>query len=185
MGCWNVKLNKFLWNLPAIEEPIRFHKLSPRRRFLAYAREREVILMDPLTGKQSSLGHFSDNPINSLSFSTDDRFLVVSTSDRRIVCFQTDDGNEAWTLTLPGSAASDLFWSKDLNTIACVSRDGFLRTFDIALKQMTSEIRLSVSDPVSIRSSPDEDELFILGLSGSILRVPCGDAAQSSFKISD
>ena len=173
IGCWDKKLGKMLWRIPAPKEPIRNEKFSPQHRFLSFTKEREVILVNPLTGEPSSLGHFSDTPITATSFSTDDRFLAVATSDRRIVCFHTDNGQEAWNIVLPGSPALDIFWSKDLCTLACVSRDGFLRTFDVHLRQMTAEIRLSLSDPVNIQSSPDEDILYVLGLNGTILRVPC------------
>lgn len=179
LGCWDKKLGKMIWQIPATKEPIRNEKLSPQRRFLSFIKEREVILVDPLTGKSSSLGKFSDTPITATRFSTDDRFLAVATSDRCIICFRTDNGQEAWRITLPGSAVTDIFWSKDLCTLACVSRDGFLRTFDVHLRQMTAEIRLSLSDPVNIQSSPDEDILYILGLNGTILRVSCNALSTS------
>lgn len=173
IGCWDSKLQKMIWSISAIKEPIRFQNISPQRRFLSYAKEREVILVNPRTGEQSSLRQFSDTPITSISFSTDDQFLAVGLSDRSVVCFSTDNGQEVWTLTLPGSAACDLFWSKDRRTFAALSRDGYFRIFDMDLRQMTAEIRLPLPDPVNIKSSPNEDTLYILGLNGTILRVPC------------
>jgi len=52
------------------------------------------------------------------------------------------------------------------------SRDGYLRIFDMDLRQITAETRLSLPDPVPIQSSPNEETLYNLGLKGLILRVP-------------
>ena len=175
MGCWDIKRSIFLWYIPAINKPIRFHKISPMKGLFSFVKEREVFVVNSFTGEQSSLSNFPDTPVTCTSFSTDDRYLAVATSDRKIFCFRTDNHTIAWTLNLPGSAASDVFWSSDRKTLATVSRDGFLRTFDIALQQMTSEIRLSIADPITIRSAPEENSLYILGLDGTILRIPCSD----------
>jgi len=173
LGCWDSKHRKLLWSTEAQTDPMRYQQLSFNRRLICYAREREIILVDAQSDKISSSIDLADIPIRNMHFSTDDQYLAVATADNRVLCFRTDNAKQVWDLHLPGGAASDILWSKDLHTIACLSRDGFLRTFDIELRQMTSEVFLSITDPISIRSSVDEDMLFVIGLSGTMLRIPC------------
>jgi serine/threonine protein kinase len=180
LGCWDGSREDFIWGTDVIAEPMRYQQLSPQKRFISYAKEREIVLIEAQTGKICSLINLEDIPIMNMRFSMDDQYLAVATADNRILCFRTDNSQPVWTLQLPGSAASDILWSKDLQTIVCLSRDGFLRTFDVTLRQMTAEIFLSITDPISVRSSIDEDILYILGLAGTMLRVPCNAYSKES-----
>ncbi|MBU6175331.1 MAG: hypothetical protein KGQ60_16085, partial [Planctomycetes bacterium] len=65
-------------------------------------------------------------------------------------------------------------WSEDGVTLACVSQDGFLRTFDTELRLMTAEILLPSKSPVGIRLSSAEDWLYVLDREGSLIRIQSG-----------
>jgi hypothetical protein len=59
-------------------------------------------------------------------------------------------------------------------TLVGVSQDGFLRTFDTQIAQMTSEISVDLKNPIGVKLSPEEDWIFILGRDGTLIRMPCG-----------
>jgi WD40 repeat protein len=152
-------------------------KMSSKGKYVSYVQEigkRCVILMDASTGMERTLDIFGDLDVLAFCFSSDDRYLAVALSDQRIVCFRTADGSFAWTIKVSGSSARDLAWSADGTTLACVGLDGYLRTFDVDLRLMTSEIMLQQKSPVGLRLSLDENWLYVIDRDGGLIRVPCG-----------
>jgi serine/threonine protein kinase/WD40 repeat protein len=175
--CWDVEADRLSWKQPSVEEKPRMPKMSSKGKYVSYVQEigkRCVILMDASTGMERTLDIFGDLDVLAFCFSSDDRYLAVALSDQRIVCFRTADGSFAWTIKVSGSSARDLAWSADGTTLACVGLDGYLRTFDVDLRLMTSEIMLQLKSPVGLRLSLDENWLYVIDRDGGLIRVPCG-----------
>lgn len=176
--CFDLDRDIVRWKLPSESEEPKIAKLSPKGAFLAYAKDRNrrsVYMVDVQSGREQTLEDFKDLDILAISFSTDDKYLTVSLSNNSIVCFRTSDGTRAWTLNVPGSAARDMVWSIDKTTLACVGLDGYLRMFDTDLRVMTGEVLLSLKSPMRLRTSPEEDWLYVLDRGGSLIRIPCHD----------
>lgn len=175
--CWDTMLNQLVWKQKSTTETPRLPTSSPQGSYVTYIKEQgkyEVCLIDTDRGEERNLEDFVDVPILNVCFSKNDRFLAVSLSDNSIVCFRTDTGSRVWMIKAPGSPVNDMVWSDDGVTLACVSQDGFLRTFDTELRLMTAEILLPSISPVRIRLSPAEDWLYILNREGSLIRIQSG-----------
>jgi serine/threonine protein kinase len=172
-GCWSLRDQTVLWRLSSRSELLRNLIVSPSKTYLVFSDDRYVELVDPQTGFKRTLGHFPEIDLNSLRFSHDERYLLVVCEDHRIVCYRTDDGSHAWTLPMTGSPAHDAAWSKDQRTILCVTRDGSIKTYDIALQQLTAEIPLPTRDLIRVLLSADERSIYVLDRTGQVLCVRC------------
>jgi serine/threonine protein kinase len=172
-GCWSLHNQTVLWRLSSRSELLRNLIVSPSKKYLVFADDSYVELVDPRTGFKRTLGHFPEIDLNSLRFSHDERYLLVVCEDHRIVCYRTDDGSHAWTLPMTGSPAHDAAWSKDQRTLLCVTRDGSIKTYDIALQQLTAEIPLPTRDLIRVLISADESWIYVLDRTGQVLCVRC------------
>jgi WD40 repeat protein len=152
----------------------RILKTSPDGNYISYVEERTVRIIDANSGSERIVDDFSGMHVSSTCFSPDERFLVVAISDNSLVCYRISDRKIAWKLRTAGSPISDLAWSRDSVTLVGVSQDGFLRTFDTQIAQMTSEISVDLKNPIGVKLSPEEDWIFILGRDGTLIRMPCG-----------
>lgn len=169
---WDLGQQSIAWKTEPTRDGFRSIRSSPHGRFISYLKDRKIHLIDANTGKDVLLGDFAGLHISSTCFSPDDRFVVAAISDNSIVCFRTADGQRAWSLRTAGSPINDLTWSKDAETLVCVSQDGMLRTLDTILVQVTAEVPLQINDPSGVKLSPEEDWIYILGREGTLLRIP-------------
>ncbi|MFM8172669.1 MAG: WD40 repeat domain-containing protein, partial [Pirellulaceae bacterium] len=172
-GCWNGRENQMEWRFSSPSSILHNPVLSHSGGTLAFIDDRSVLMVNTQTGFKRTLGHFPEIDLNSLRFSHDERYLLVVCEDHRIVCYRTDDGSLAWTLPMTGSPAHDAAWSKDQRTILCVTRDGSIKTYDIALQQLTAEIPLPTRDLIRVLLSPDESWIYVLDRTGQVLCVRC------------
>jgi WD40 repeat protein len=185
LACWDLSHSKVLWRTPATQDEFRLPKTSQNGSYLSFILERKVMLLDCKTGNQHELGDFSGMQIESTCFSADGKQLLVAIADNLIRCFETQTGKQRWMLRTPGSPISDLAWSKDLDTIVCVSQDGYLRMFDANLLQMTIELPLPTKHPTTVKLSPEEDWIYVLGKDGSLIRIPCNRSPDARVSPSD
>jgi serine/threonine protein kinase/WD40 repeat protein len=174
LASWDLANRKMKWKTLPRNHAHRILKTSPDGNYISYVEERTVRIIDANSGSERIVDDFSGMHVSSTCFSPDERFLVVAISDNSLVCYRISDRKIAWKLRTAGSPISDLAWSRDSVTLVGVSQDGFLRTFDTQIAQMTSEISVDLKNPIGVKLSPEEDWIFILGRDGTLIRMPCG-----------
>jgi serine/threonine protein kinase len=173
LGSWDLQTQSFVWKQGTSASRIHHPSLSASGTFMAYHQDRTVELIATNSGEKKTLFQIRETDVTDLCFSHDSRFVVAVCEDHRIVCFQTHDGQLAWTLHMTVSPAFSAAWSRDQQTLICVSRDGFLKTYDIALQQLTSEFLLPSRDLMKVITSIDENWIYALDRSGTVTCFRC------------
>lgn len=177
VGCWDLHTDQFTWKHKSSSSRLHQPSLSSAGDFLAYHEDRKVDLIATDSGEKKTLAQFPEVDLTAICFSHDGEFVAVVCEDHRIVCFRTDDGQMAWTLSITGSPALDAAWSRDKKTLICVTRDGFLKTYDIALQQLTAEIQLPSRDLIQVVPAADENWIYVLDRIGKVTCVRCNPLA--------
>jgi WD40 repeat protein len=78
-------------------------------------------------------------------------------------------------MNVSGQVVRDLDWSKDGRILVTVSWDGMVRTYDMQLQQITTELLLFESDKELnyVSLSPEEDWLYVGSRKANLYRIPC------------
>ncbi len=174
LGCWDLKNQKPLWRTIARKDDYRFPKISERGKYISFVQENQIRMVDSKTGRERGFAEFPGRSIQATSFSPDEKHLVVALSDNSIECYRVLDGQRIWTIRTAGSPVRDMAWSKDCETLVCISSDGVLRTFDTFILQVTSEIQLPLKNPNMLKIAPEENCIYALERDGTLKRIPCG-----------
>ncbi len=174
VASWDLKSRKMRWKTIGRKALVSCTVVSSNGKYVAYLEDRKLQIVDGQTGAERTLGDFAGMHVPSICFSRDEHYLVAAVSDNSLICYETQSGRVAWNLRTAGSPIRDVAWSKDLVTLVGVSQEGYLRTFDTGIAQMTSEILVPVKNPIGVKLSPEEDWIYILGRDGTLVRLPCG-----------
>jgi hypothetical protein len=80
-------------------------------------------------------------------------------------------------MTIPGGDAISLVWSKDGKTILTAARDGYVRTIDADIREVTVDWKLGEfgRDLEQMKLSPEEDLLYLVDREGRLYGIPPGD----------
>lgn len=174
VASWDLKYQNLRWKTVGREALVGSPAVSSNGKYVAYLEDRKLQIVDGQTGAERTLGDFAGMHVPSICFSPDEHYLVAAVSDNSLICYETQSGRVAWNLRTAGSPIRDAVWSRDAVTLVGVSYDGYLRTFDTGILQMTSEIQVPVKNPIGLKLSPEEDWIYILGRDGALVRMPCG-----------
>jgi WD40 repeat protein len=141
-----------------------------------------LYLLDTSTGTLQSVPEVYPNPedrqaVLTLAFSPDQKFLAVVLKDNSLHCIRVSDRQCVWRMTIPGGDPISLVWSKDGKTILTAARDGFVRTIDADIREVTVDWKLGDfgRDLEQMKLSPEEDLLYLVDREGRLYGIPLGD----------
>jgi len=120
--------------IPGIElESVSLTSLSfsPDGSLLACGWEWEVILLDPITGKQLHILSGHSREVNSVAFSPDERLLASGSSDKTIKLWNVETGKCIRTLTGHADSVYSVAFSPDGRYLASGSWDKTIKLWDV------------------------------------------------------
>jgi|GEM_PF-639696 len=180
--CWDPKTSRSVWEVNVPNETPRATVQSRNGRFFAFVMDQVLYLLDTSTGTLQSVPEVYPNPedrqaVLTLAFSPDQKFLAVVLKDNSLHCIRVSDRQCIWRMKIPGGDPISLVWSKDGKTILTAARDGFVRTIDADIREVTVDWKLGDfgRDLEQMKLSPEEDLLYLVDREGRLYGIPLGD----------
>jgi WD40 repeat protein len=180
--CWDPKTSRSVWEVNVPNEIPRATVQSRNGRYFAFVMDPVLYLLDTSTGTLQSVPEVYPNPedrqaVLTLAFSPDQKFLAVVLKDNSLHCIRVSDRQCIWRMDIPGGDPISLVWSKDGKTILTAARDGFVRTIDADIREVTVDWKLGDfgRDLEQMKLSPEEDLLYLVDREGRLYGIPLGD----------
>jgi serine/threonine protein kinase/WD40 repeat protein len=180
--CWDPKTSRSVWEVNVPNEDPRAIVQSREGRYFAFVMDQVLYLLDTSTGTLQSVPEDYLNPedrqaVLTLAFSPDQKFLAVVLKDNSLHCIRVSDRQCVWRMKIPGGDAISLVWSKDGKTILTAARDGYVRTIDADIGEVTVDWKLGEFDRdlEQMKLSPEEDLLYLVDREGRLYGIPLGD----------
>jgi WD40 repeat protein len=113
--------------------------------------------------------------VSGMRFSQDGQVLAIALNNELVIRgYSVNDSKLLWEIPLHGGPIiKDFYWSKDQSVLVTLSMDRYLRTYDVALRRITTQIPLSIQEPKKLEIPLDEKAIFVLDTKGKIVRLPC------------
>ncbi|MEI6089906.1 MAG: choice-of-anchor D domain-containing protein [bacterium] len=115
---WNIYNPNRNYIIVAHDAPITNIVYSPDRRKFATSANGEVKIWHSSNGFNAQVLPKFDYAVNSISFSANGSQLVVSTGDRKIVCWDVVQNKEAWSKSIIDSPVYEAVFAPDTNILA-------------------------------------------------------------------
>ncbi|RLG04612.1 MAG: hypothetical protein DRN68_09640, partial [Thaumarchaeota archaeon] len=158
--------------IPGIElESVSLTSLSfsPDGSLLACGWEWEVILLDPITGKQLHILSGHSREVNSVAFSPDERLLASGSSDKTIKLWNVETGKCIRTLTGHADSVYSVAFSPDGRYLASGSWDKTIKLWDVGTGECIRTLEGHKGYVFSVTFSPDGRYLASGSYDGTVL----------------
>lgn len=173
--CLDMAQKRFEWQIEILGEKIYNKPGSDCGRYVSFVIENVLYWVDAEKRTLTQAAAVEGATLEACAFSPDSQFIVASWSDQTLRCYRVVDGELAWGMNVSGQVVRDLDWSKDGRILVTVSWDGMVRTYDMQLQQITTELLLFESDKELnyVSLSPEEDWLYVGSRKANLYRIPC------------
>lgn len=175
LGLWDETINDFVWKHEPNKSAFRHSRISNDRTLLVYENDGNVYRVNLKTGIEDLFLEKPGESVSGLRFSQDGQVLAIALNNELVIRgYSVNDAKLLWEIPLHGGPIiKDFYWSKDQSVLVTLSMDRNLRTYDVALRRITTQIPLSIQEPKKLEIPLDEKAIFVLDTKGKIVRLPC------------
>ena len=175
LGLWDENKNDFAWNHQPNNDAFRHFRISNDRTLLVYENDGNVYRVNLKTGIEDLFLEKPGESVSGMRFSQDGQVLAIALNNELVIRgYSVNDAKLLWEIPLHGGPIiKDFYWSKDQSVLVTMSMDRYLRTYDVALRRITTQIPLSIQEPKKLEIPLDEKAIFVLDTRGKIVRLPC------------
>jgi len=174
LGLWDQETNDFVWKHEANNSPFRYPNVRPDGRYLVYERDSDVYQIDLRNGEEKLFLEKPGSSVSGVRFSPDGQTLAIALNkESAINAYSSHTGQLLWKIYLHGGQIKEFCWSKDQSILVTLCMDRVLRTYDVGLRRLTTQLPLAIEEPINLEIPSDEQSIFVLDKAGKVVRLPC------------
>jgi WD40 repeat protein len=174
LGLWDQAKNDFVWKHEPSTSAFRYHNIRPDRRCLVYENDSNVYQIDLRTGEEKLFLEKPGASVSWMKFSPDGQTLAIALNKELVINgYSSQTGELKWKIYLHGGPIKQFCWSRDQSILVTLCMDRFLRTYDVALGRITTQLPLPIDEPSELEIPSDEQSIFVLDKKGKVVRIPC------------
>ncbi|MFM8216818.1 MAG: WD40 repeat domain-containing protein, partial [Pirellula sp.] len=174
LGLWDQKKNDFVWKHEASSSAFRFPNVRPDGRYLVYERDSDVYQIDLRNGEEKLFLKKPGSSVSGMRFSPDGQTLAIALNKESVInAYSSQTGQLLWKIYLHGGQIKEFCWSKDQSILITLCMDRVLRTYDVGLRRLTTQLPLPIEEPSNLEIPSDEQSIFVLDKAGKVIRLPC------------